>query len=215
VEPAVWAIVVGAGSGTRFGRAKQFEMLGDERVIDRSVRTAAEVCSGVVVVLPADAVADWATPGTVAVAGGPTRAASVANGLAAVPPAATVICVHDAARPLASADLYTRVVEAVVAGADGAVPGLPVVDTIKVVDAGAVTGTPDRASLVAVQTPQAFRADALRAAHADPAVADDATVTDDASMLERRGAVVVAVGGERDNRKITDPDDLAWARERA
>ena len=109
------------------------------------------------------AVADWATPGTVAVAGGSTRAASVANGLAAVPPAATVICVHDAARPLASADLYARVVEAVVAGADGAVPGLPVVDTIKVVDGGAVTGTPDRASLVAVQTPQAFRADRLRA----------------------------------------------------
>lgn len=212
----MWAIVVGAGAGTRFGRPKQFESLGAERVIDRSVRTAAAACSGVVVVLPGEAVASWDTPGTVAVAGGASRAESVANGLAAVPAEAAVVCVHDAARPLADADLYARVVAAVLAGADGAVPGLPVADTIKVVDDGsAVVTTPDRATLVAVQTPQAFRADVLRAAHADPALAGDPAITDDASMLERRGCRVVVVPGERDNRKITDPDDLAWARERA
>jgi 2-C-methyl-D-erythritol 4-phosphate cytidylyltransferase len=125
-----------------------------------------------------------------------------------VPPEADIICVHDAARPLASEALYRRVIDAVVAGADGVVPGIPVVDTIKVVDRdGVVTATPDRASLVAVQTPQAFRAAALRAAHA--AGGDG---TDDASLVELAGGRCVVVAGEATNRKITDPSDLDWAR---
>jgi 2-C-methyl-D-erythritol 4-phosphate cytidylyltransferase len=201
--PAVWAVVVGGGSGQRFGRLKQFELLGGERMIDRSRRIAASVCDGVVLVVPA---ADAEREG--GVAGGATRSESVRAGLAAVPPEADIICVHDAARPLASAALYQRVIDAVVAGADGVVPGIPVVDTIKVVDAdGVVTGTPDRASLVAVQTPQAFRAAALRAAHA--AGGDG---TDDASLVERAGGRCVVVAGEATNRKITDPSDLDWAR---
>lgn len=209
----MWAIVVGAGSGTRFGRPKQFESLGAERVIDRSVRIAAAACDGVVVVLPADAVAEW-TPvaGEQAVAGGDSRTASVACGLARVPAEADVVCVHDAARPLASADVYADVVAAVVGGADAAVPGIPVPDTIKVVDGSVVVDTPDRATLVAVQTPQAFSAAALRGAHADPELAVDPTVTDDASMVERRAGRVVVVAGDPVNRKITHPDDLEWAR---
>lgn len=200
--PTVWAVVVGGGSGQRFGRPKQYESLGSERVIDRSRRIAAAACDGVVVVVPADDAAREA-----GVAGGATRSASVRSGLAAVPPDADIVCVHDAARPLATAALYRAVIEAVAAGADGAIPVLPVVDTIKVVDSvGTVVATPDRASLVAVQTPQAFRADVLRAAHAAGGEG-----TDDAALVEAAGGRVVTVAGEPTNRKITDPDDLAWA----
>ena len=117
--------------------------------------------------------------------------------------------VHDAARPLASPDLYARVIAAVRAGADGAIPGLAVTDTIKVVDDdGVVVDTPDRASLVAVQTPQAFRAATLRAAHGSGGEA-----TDDAALVEAFGGRVVVVAGEPANRKITTPADLDWARE--
>jgi 2-C-methyl-D-erythritol 4-phosphate cytidylyltransferase len=204
----VWTIVVGGGSGQRFGRPKQYEEFGHERVIDRSCRIAASVSDGVVVVVPpADADREHA------VAGGATRSESVRAGLAEVPDDVDVICVHDAARPLATEALYRRVIDAVLEGADGAVPGVPVADTIKVVarhdDTTVVTSTPDRAALVAVQTPQAFRADRLRAAHGDAAEG-----TDDAALVERAGGRVVVVVGEPDNRKITRPDDLRWARRR-
>lgn len=202
--PAVWAVVVGGGSGQRFGRPKQYEALGGERVIDRSRRIAAEMCAGVVVVVPA---ADAEREG--GVAGGATRSESVRAGLAAVPDDADIVCVHDAARPLASPQLYRAVIDAVVAGADGAIPGVAVVDTIKVIDdSGIVVATPTRSSLVAVQTPQAFRADVLRAAHATGSEG-----TDDAALVEAAGGRVVVVAGEVTNRKITDPADLDWARE--
>lgn len=195
--------MVAAGSGSRFGRPKQYESLGGRRMLDWAVMTARAASDGVVVVVPAD---DVGAPGTVA--GGATRSDSVRNGLAAVPSTATVICVHDAARPFATPDLFAAVVASVRAGAQGAVPAVPVTDTIKVVDAsGVVTGTPDRSTLVAVQTPQAFAADALRRAHAAGGEG-----TDDAALVERGGGVVVVVAGEPDNRKITHPDDLVWAR---
>jgi 2-C-methyl-D-erythritol 4-phosphate cytidylyltransferase len=198
----IWTIVVGGGSGRRFGTPKQYEALGDARVIDRSVAVAREVSDAVVVVVPPeDAVREGA------VAGGVTRSESVRAGLAAIPSDATIICVHDAARPLASADLYRRTIAAVRNGADAAIPAVAVADTIKVVADGVVVATPDRASLVAVQTPQAFRATALRAAHASGGDA-----TDDAALVEALGGVVVVVDGEARNRKITVPDDLAWAR---
>ena len=196
--------MVGGGSGSRFGRPKQYEALGDERVIDRSRRIAAVVSDGVVVVVPAaDAEREGGVPG------GDTRSASVRSGLASVPADADIVCVHDAARPLATPELYERVIAAVDAGADGAVPGMPVADTIKIVDAdGAVTSTPERASLRAVQTPQAFRASVLRAAHDDGGEG-----TDDASLVESTGGRVVVVDGEPDNFKITMPADLVRARE--
>lgn len=190
--------MVAGGSGSRFGRHKQYESLGAERVIDRSCRVAEQVSDGVVVVVPE---ADVAREG--GVAGGRTRSESVRAGLAAVPADATVICVHDAARPLATADLYERVIAAVVAGADAVIPAVAVTDTIKVVDDGRVVATPDRSTLVAVQTPQAFRADVLRAAHRG-----EATATDDASLVEAAGGRVVVVDGEADNVKITRPADL-------
>jgi 2-C-methyl-D-erythritol 4-phosphate cytidylyltransferase len=200
----VWTIVVAGGGGQRYGGAKQFEALGGGRVLDLAVDAARRSSAGVVVVVPGP---QAATEG--GVAGGATRAESVRNGLAAVPPEATIICVHDAARPLASADLFGAVIEAVAAGADGVVPAVPVTDTVKVVDAdGTVLDTPDRAALVAVQTPQAFRAATLRHAHASGAEG-----TDDASLVERLGGRVVTVPGEAWNRKITAPDDLEWARQ--
>jgi len=201
--PKVWTIVVGGGSGQRFGRPKQYESLGGERIIDRSRRIAAEVSDEVVVVVPrADAAAEGG------VAGGTTRSESVRSGLERLPADCDVVCIHDAARPLASADLFRSVIDAVVNGADGAVPGVRVTDTIKVIDAtGTVVETPDRESLVAVQTPQAFRLTALLAAHEGGAHG-----TDDASLVEANGGRVVVVPGDPMNRKITHPDDLSWAR---
>lgn len=204
VAEQIWTIVVGGGSGRRFGTAKQYEALGDVRVIDRSVAVATAASDGVVVVVPAE---DAAREG--AVAGGDTRSESVRAGLAMVPASATIICVHDAARPLASIDVYRRTIAAVAEGADAAVPAIAVTDTIKIVADGVVVSTPDRDTLVAVQTPQAFRAEVLRTAHEHGAGS-----TDDAALVERAGGRVVIVDGDQDNRKITHPDDLEWARDR-
>ena len=199
----MWTIVVAGGSSQRFGRPKQYESLGGSRVIDLSVAVARAASDGVVVVVPAG---DVDLEG--GVAGGRTRSESVRNGLDAVPTEATIICVHDAARPFANRDLYESVIDAVIAGADCAVPGVVVTDTVKVVDAdGTVLSTPDRATLRAVQTPQAFRADVLRAAHRTGAES-----TDDAALVEAGGGRVVVVPGTDHNRKITVPADLEWAR---
>lgn len=200
----ICTIVVAGGSGTRFGGPKQYEQLGERRVLDWSV-AAARSAGDVVLVVPA---ADAEREG--GVAGGASRSESVRAGLAAVPAEATIICVHDAARPFADAALFARVVEAVRHGADAAIPGMPVADTIKRVNTDrSVAATPPRAELVAVQTPQAFRAEVLRRAHADGGDA-----TDDAALVEAGGGRVVVVDGHPDNRKITDPADLSWAREK-
>ena len=193
------------GSGQRFGRPKQYELIGDRRVLDRSVDVAVAASSGVVLVVPAD---DVAVEG--GVAGGANRSESVRAGLVHVPDDAAIICIHDAARPFASRELYALVIDAVIAGAHGAVPGLAVTDTIKVVNSvGVVVSTPERSTLMAVQTPQAFSAQALRLAHASGGVG-----TDDAALVEACGGVVVVVPGEINNRKITHPADLDWARAR-
>jgi 2-C-methyl-D-erythritol 4-phosphate cytidylyltransferase len=202
----VWTIVVAGGSGSRTGCAKQYEHVGSRRVIDHAVETARSASDGVVVVVPA---ADVESEG--GVAGGTTRSDSVRAGLDSVPSDATIICVHDAARPFASPQLFEAVINAVREGADGAVPGVPLTDTVKRIDAhNVVIDTPRRAALVAVQTPQAFRAAILRAAHQ---TGRDAT--DDAALVETRGGRVVVVAGEPTNRKITHVEDLAWARDHA
>jgi 2-C-methyl-D-erythritol 4-phosphate cytidylyltransferase len=201
----VWAVVVAAGSGSRFGAPTQYERLGPRRVIDWALEGARAVATGVVAVVPdptrTEAGAD------VAVVGGATRSESVRAGLAAVPEEADVVVVHDAARPLAPIALFEAVVAAVVAGADGAVPGLPVTDTVKQVEDAVVVATLDRTALVAVQTPQAFRASVLRAAHASGA--DD---TDDAALVEATGGRVVVVPGDPVNAKLTTSHDLVLAR---
>ena len=194
--------MVAGGRGARFGDRKQYLNLGSERVIDRSLRAAASVSDGVVLVVPEDKAHEAESGADHVVAGGSTRSASVRAGLAAVPEDATVIVVHDAARPLAGPELWRRVLDAVAAGADAAVPAVAVTDTLRALRGGTV----DREGLVAVQTPQAFRAEALRAAHAGGGDA-----TDDASLVEAAGGRVVVVDGDPSNIKITTPTDLAVA----
>ena len=201
----VWAIVVAAGWGERFGGPKQFSDLGSSRLVDHAVATASAACDAVVVVVPE--ATEWhGAPVAAVVRGGATRAASVRAGLGAVAESADIVVVHDAARPLAGLPLFATVIAAVREGADGAVPGLPVADTLKRVDDVRITATVDRVGLVAVQTPQAFRADALRAAHAGGAEA-----TDDAALVEAAGGEVVVVPGDPRNLKVTGPADLVIA----
>lgn len=203
----VWTIVVAAGSGSRFGRAKQYERLGDRRVLDWALEAARSVSEGIVLVVPPDT-AGRREPGVDAVVpGGATRSESVRAGLAAVPGEADVVLVHDAARPLATVALFEAVLAAVAAGADCAIPGLAVANTVKRVKGGKVVETVDRSDLVEVQTPQAFRAAALRAAHAE-----EPDATDDAALVEATGGSVVVVSGEPGNLKLTHPQDLAVAR---
>jgi 2-C-methyl-D-erythritol 4-phosphate cytidylyltransferase len=201
----VWAVVVAAGWGERFGGPKQFSQLGGARLVDHALATASKACDAVVVVVP-DATAWHGAPVEAVVTGGATRAESVRAGLASVPLSADIVVVHDAARPLAGVSLFTAVVDAVRGGADGAVPGVPVADTLKRVDDVRVTATVDRVGLVAVQTPQAFRAETLRAAHAGGADA-----TDDAALVEALGGTVVVVPGDPRNLKVTGPADLVIA----
>jgi 2-C-methyl-D-erythritol 4-phosphate cytidylyltransferase len=204
----VWAVVVAAGEGRRYGAAKQFELLGHQAMYSWAVQGARTVAAGVVLVVPPgrEAEADLMEAADQVVAGGGTRAASVRAGLAAVPATAEVLVVHDAARPLASPALWQAVVSAVRDGADCAIPGVALSDTVKEVHEGLVTGTLDRGVLVGVQTPQAFRAEILRKAHAG-----DGDATDDAALVEAMGVSVHVVPGEPTNIKVTSPDDLAFA----
>ena len=202
-----------AGEGNRFGGAKQFSRLGNRCVIDWTVQRAARWSEGVVVVLPearavgadawqlSDPDGDCAGQ-VVAVAGGVLRSDSVRRGLSRVPDDAEIVLVHDGARPLATDGVFERVIQAVRAGADAAIPVIDLTDTIR----WRGGGTADRRKLAAVQTPQAFRAEALRAAHAAGADA-----TDDATLVEATGATVVTVDGDSRNLKITEPHDLVSA----
>jgi 2-C-methyl-D-erythritol 4-phosphate cytidylyltransferase len=216
----VWTVVVAAGSGRRFGGPKQFASVAGRLVVEWSVAAARAATDGVVVVVPPgnQAVGPSTFGADAVVEGGPTRSASVRLGLAAVPAIADVVIVHDAARPLAVPALFQAVIAAVSGtgisgsadGADGAVCAVPVVDTIKrVVDSGGVitVGTTlERSDLVAVQTPQAFRADVLRRAHSDrTAVAEP---TDDATLVEALGGSVRVVPGDPANIKVTTRADL-------
>lgn len=202
---SVAAVVVAAGRGTRFGGAKQFALLNGETVAARSVAQARLVADLVVLVVP-EGYEGSGEGADVVVTGGASRAASVRSGLAQCGDAEVVI-VHDAARPLASADLFRAVVSAIGEGADAAIPGLTLTDTVKRVtskdEVTVVVETLAREELVAVQTPQAFRREVLERAHAH---GDDAT--DDAGLVEALGALVVVIPGETTNVKITHLGDL-------
>ena len=216
----VWSIVVAGGSGRRFGDMKQFASLGGRPVLEWAIDACRPVSAGVVLVVPAGSSGPDAHGADVVVAGGSTRAASVRCGLAGVPAEAEVVVVHDAARPLARTETFEAVLAALGEdGVAGVVPGLRPSDTIKAVDAaGDVTATLDRDTLVAVQTPQAFRAPALRAAHEGARVADGAgmgpgpaSATDDAVLVEADGGRVRVIPGQTDNLKITTAEDLEAA----
>jgi 2-C-methyl-D-erythritol 4-phosphate cytidylyltransferase len=202
---SIAAVVVAAGQGTRFGGLKQFSLYDGETIAARSLRASRSVAEYTVLVVP-EGYDGQGEGADLVVVGGATRAASVRHGLERCLDAEIVV-VHDAARPLASPALFHSVVDAVLRGADAAIPGLALTDTIKRVavegDETFVTATLERDELVAVQTPQAFRRELLVRAHASGGDASD-----DAGLVEAIGARVVIVEGEAHNVKITRPEDL-------
>ena len=204
------ALIVAAGSGERLGSSepKAFVTLGGQTLLARSLRALRDAgIEDVVVALPAGR---SAPEGVRSVTGGAVRSASVRNALAASE--GDPVIVHDAARPLAQPDLFRAVLEELEdSGADGAIAAAPVTDTVKEADDdGTVERTLDRARLWAVQTPQAFRREALeRALDVDDATL--AAATDDAWLVERAGGTVRVVEAPAENLKITTPRDLRLA----
>ena len=218
---SVWAVLVAAGRGERLGedRPKAFVRLGELPLLAEPLRRLdeSEWVDAVVVVAPPE----WEEPAillaeeigaskvTACVTGGATRSDSVRAGVAEVPEDAAVILVHDAARPLLPDAVIERVISALGEGFDGAVPALPVADTVKRVDGDLVVETIDRAAHVTVQTPQAFVAPVLRAC-----VESTQATTDCASLLEKTGGRVRIVQGDERLLKVTTRSDLervaAW-----
>ncbi len=215
------AVVVAAGRGTRFGRPKQLLPLAGLPLAAWSIRSFGqmpEIADVVVVTEP-----EWieAMQGVVSqiesaarlqvARGGATRQQSVYNGLRALPERCEAVLVHDGARPLVRTEDVRAGMREVRDGR-GAVLAVPVVDTIKVVDADTMTviSTLDRRTLWAAQTPQFALAHDLRRAH-DEAVRDGIDATDDTALLERIGIDVIAVPGSSENFKVTLPEDLARA----
>jgi 2-C-methyl-D-erythritol 4-phosphate cytidylyltransferase len=212
----VWAVLVAAGRGERFGRdrPKAFANLAGRPLLAESLERleASSWVEALVVVAPVE----WEEPaillaeelgaGSVhaVVPGGERRADSVRAGLAEVPDEAPVVLVHDAARPLLPEEVIERVVTGLGDGWDGAVPAVPLADTVKRADGEAVTGTVDRDGLYGAQTPQAFVADVLRAA-----LAGGGDATDCAGLVEAAGGRVRLVEGDRRLLKVTTPADLA------
>ena len=217
-----WVIVAAAGESRRMGlpdgESKQFLRLGGETILMQSVHRllAMDCVDGIVVVLHpshtvrfADELMSFDELKPVLIAeGGATRPDSVRAGLLEVPAAAGVIAVHDGARPLFSKHVFEHCLAAL-SGAEGAVPAVEVSDTLKRQGAeGAVAGTVDRAGLWAAQTPQVFRAAALRDVYGRT---DFNGATDDAMLLERGGYAVKLVESTPANVKITTPADLPLA----
>lgn len=211
------AIVAAAGSGSRAdlaeGPAKQFRELAGRPVLHWSVEVLARAgCTPIVVVVPRAELerARWLTSidGTIVTEGGSSRQMSVALGLDQI--STEKVLVHDAARPLVSDDLVSKVISAL-SETDAVVPGVPVAETLKTSDGRSITGTVDRSSLWTIQTPQGFTTDLLRKAHEEAADAGF-VATDDAGLVERLGVTVTLVPGERTNIKLTYPDDFELAR---
>lgn len=217
----VGVIIVAAGAGERLGRGmpKALVRCAGRTLLELAldgVRASAVAGHISVVVPPGDtelrAIVHAHDPSGLtitAVDGGPSRPESVRAGLAALPGDVDIVLVHDAARALTPPHVFHSVVTAVREGAAAVVPGIPVSDTIKVVDGNTVTSTPDRATLRAVQTPQGFDAATLNAAHA--AAREHSSVTDDAMLVESLGTPVTLAPGDPLAFKVTTPLDLMLA----
>jgi 2-C-methyl-D-erythritol 4-phosphate cytidylyltransferase len=231
----VWAVLAAAGRGERLGsdRPKAFARLGGRPLLAESLERleSSDWIDQIVIAAPPD----WEEPSILvaeeiaatkvssAVTGGASRSESVRLALEDVPEEAVVVLVHDAARPLLPEDVIERVLAPLSDGWDGAVPALPIADTVKRVEAERVVETLQRAELVAVQTPQAFLPDVLRRALAgDGSCAGDcpcsvrcalaggpSSATDCSSLVEAGGGRVKAVEGDPRLLKVTDPSDLA------
>ncbi len=206
MDPALGVVLVAAGAGERFGGPKAFVELGGKTLLARSAAAFEGFRDRVVVVRREDR-ARAALDGWRVVEGGARRRDSVRAGLAALAPSTRFVLVHDAARPLVPPELVARIADATLRGVT-VVPALPVADTIKRVASGRVVSTPDRAALVAVQTPQGFPVAVLARALA----ASDRDATDEAGLVEGLGEEVVTVEGDPRNIKITTPLDLRIAR---
>ena len=207
-------ILVAAGTGQRLGASipKAFQLVAGRTLLEHAAERfrTHPLVSRLCVVAPLTHLehATALTPGIV-VPGGATRQASVSAGLAALPADVELVLVHDVARPFVPHDVITAVLAALVDGADGAIPVVPIHDTVRRVDEGGqFAGIVDRAQLVAVQTPQGFRRAVLVAAHE---AGRGLQVTDDAALVEAAGGTVVAVPGSDAAFKITRPWDLAVA----
>jgi 2-C-methyl-D-erythritol 4-phosphate cytidylyltransferase len=216
---ATWAVVVAAGRGERLGvdRPKAFAKLAGRALLAESLERleASEWIDAIIVVAPEG----WEEPSILlaeeigagkvnaCVAGGETRADSVRAGLGEVAEEALVVLVHDAARPVLPEEVIGRVLAPLGEGWDGAVPALPVADTLKRADDdGTVRETVDRSGLYAVQTPQAFMATVLR-----EALAAGEDSSDCAGLVERRGGRVRLVEGDPLLLKVTTAADLSFA----
>lgn len=228
--PRTAAVIPAAGRGVRLGPGapKALRTLNGTPMLVHAVRAMARsrAVSLVVVVAPPDGAAevrtlldDHALPSTTEVAvvpGGSTRQESVSLGLAALPADITDVLVHDAARPLVPVETVDAVAAAVRGGAPAVVPALPLADTVKEVDPRTdggpetVLGTPERARLRAVQTPQGFDRETLARAHEKTAPEGEGA-TDDAGLVERLGLPVVVVPGHEEAFKVTRPLDLVLA----
>lgn len=224
----LWAIVLAAGEGRRLaahtGQAKQFMPWQGKPLYWHSALTLARVArvQGLIFVFPPSVIHSETEqleqltkqeplniPWRVT-SGGVLRQDSVRNGLLAMPQSAQkgFVLVHDAARPFATPNLCNRLIDALGKGHPAVIPGLAVTDTIKVVENHLVSSTPDRSSLVAVQTPQAFSFPLLLEAH-KKAFEQKLEVTDDAALMEACGHPVLIVAGEGTNRKLTTVEDLS------
>lgn len=209
------AIVVAAGSGSRAGGAKQWRTIAGRPVARWSVEALLQAGARevVVVIAPgADSEAQSALAGLTGwrtVSGGATRAASVRAGLAILGgPDDEPVLIHDAARPFLSAEVIARLLEGL-SDADGALPALPVADSLRRGDQGLVVGAIDRENLWRAQTPQAFLLKTIRDAYA--AWPDDEVATDEAAVVERAGGRVRLIAGDPRLMKLTYPEDFAMA----
>jgi 2-C-methyl-D-erythritol 4-phosphate cytidylyltransferase len=224
--PRIGIVIAAGGTGSRFGRpeGKQLTVIAGKPVVAWSLQAVAAVrgVEAIVLVCHPERLEEFRECAARAldlplavdvIAGGGTRQASVAAGLAALPETCEVVVVHDGARPLATTALVEEAVAVLLgdANAQGVVVGHPSVDTLKHVDdQGRVTATPDRTLFWAVQTPQVFRGAAIRRAY-EVAGEGGYPGTDDASLVERLGGRVLVVEGPRDNLKVTHAEDLLIA----
>lgn len=213
------AVIAAAGASTRMGGDKLFMPLAGIPVLARTLMQF-ELCPAVteiIVVTREDRIVPVAdlcreygiTKATKILAGGATRAESAAAGVFQADRHSGLIAIADGARPLVTPELIAKTVEAAKTYRAAAV-AVPVKDTIKTAENGVVTGTPDRSSLFAVQTPQVFDADLIKGA-LTKALRDHLPVTDDCSAVEALGHPVYLIEGSYENIKITTPEDLALA----
>ncbi len=210
------AIILAGGAGTRMGREKQYLSIAGRPMIERTVEAFASSGLFAEIVLAlgpenlAEHGAEWAAKGVKTAPAGATRTGSLKNAFALVPQDAELVAVHDGARPLVKAELIKACLDKA-AEYGAAVPGVPLKDTVKKVSADGLTyeGTPDRASLMAVQTPQCYRRQVL--ADILGKASDGKDYSDESQVLEQLGVKAAVVQSDYRNIKVTTPEDLIIA----